>query len=217
MNLYPVKTPAFFQSLFPNVTWNISTNQNEIYLTFDDGPIPELTPWVLDLLSRYNAKATFFCVGDNIVKYPEIFKRIISEGHGIGNHSFNHLNGWNTNNEAYFKNIQKNSNQTHSILFRPPYGKMTFSQFRWLKNHYQLIMWDVLSGDFDQTIPPQQCYQNTIKHSKKGSIVVFHDNIKAARNLRYTLPRVLDYFQNRAWVFRRIPVDPILVLTDDGE
>jgi peptidoglycan/xylan/chitin deacetylase (PgdA/CDA1 family) len=180
-------------------------NQKTIYLTFDDGPIPEVTPWVLDTLRRFNAKATFFCVGDNVRKYPDVFDKVIEEGHSVGNHTFNHLSGWATENISYFHNIRHCARMVPSGLFRPPYGKMKPSQVHFLQRHYRIIMWDVLSGDFDKDIKPEGCAQNVIQHAGPGSIVVFHDSLKAELNLRYALPQVLEHFTSLGYSFQSLP------------
>ena len=154
--MYLVKTPKFIQELFPNFTWKVPSEDKVIYLTFDDGPIPDVTPWVLEQLAQYNAKATFFCVGDNIEKHPEVFEQVRAAGHSIGNHSFNHLNGWSSDNIPYFHNIRHCANLTKTILFRPPYGKLRPRQTQFLLRHYRIVMWDVLSGDFDPNITEEQ-------------------------------------------------------------
>lgn len=179
-------------------------NTPNIYLSFDDGPIPELTPWVLDVLNYYNIKATFFCVGENVTKYPEIFKRIVNEQHQIGNHTYNHLKGWNVNTNTYIQNIIKCQEFIPSKLFRPPYGKISKSQYNLLTNNFKVVFWDVLSYDFDAFISPEQCLKNSIKYSRNGSIIVFHDNIKAERNLKYALPRYIEYFLNLNYQFKTL-------------
>jgi peptidoglycan/xylan/chitin deacetylase (PgdA/CDA1 family) len=199
--MYLVHTPQYVQALFPGLTWKMSTGRKEIFLTFDDGPIPEVTPWVLETLEAYNARATFFCVGDNVRKYPEIYSQVINGGHSVGNHTLNHLSGWSTENISYFNNIRHCARMVQSGLFRPPYGKLRPSQIQFLQRHYQIIMWDVLSGDFDHEIEPAECFQNVIQHASPGSIVVFHDSLKAETNLRYTLPLVLDYFTKEGYAF----------------
>ncbi len=223
--------PRFIQRLYPERIWAFSRKNNAVYLTFDDGPIPEVTPWVLDQLKKHNAKATFFCIGENIKKHPEIFKRIIAEGHTVGNHTFNHVNGWKTEDLEYVENVLKCQRVTSSIhkdspfegggrnvlqksksfqLFRPPYGKITSEQAKILrKKGYKIVMWDVLSYDFDGTISEEICLQNVLKNIKPGSIVVFHDSLKAEKNLRYVLPKVLEFVgkkKNRCWAMSRIPI-----------
>ena len=203
--MYLVHTPQYVQALFPGLIWKVPGAHKEIYLTFDDGPIPGVTPWVLDTLREYNAKATFFCVGDNVRKYPEIYERVILEGHSVGNHTLNHLSGWATENISYFHNIRHCARMVHSGLFRPPYGKLKPSQAQFLQRHYRIIMWDVLSGDFDRDITPEDCSQNVIQHAGSGSIVVFHDSLKAENNLRYALPKVLDHFTAEGYRSQALP------------
>lgn len=175
-----------------------------IYLTFDDGPIPEVTPWVLDTLKAYQAKATFFCVGDNVRKHLEVFQRILTEGHQVGNHTYHHLSGWNTDNIPYFHDVRKCARMVKSNLFRPPYGRLKPQQVQFLQRHYKIIMWDVLSADFDQDTTPEQCWTNVQSHAQPGSIVVFHDSVKAFKNLQYTLPRCLEFFRNSGFDFKII-------------
>jgi peptidoglycan/xylan/chitin deacetylase (PgdA/CDA1 family) len=203
--MYLVHTPQYVQALFPGLIWKMSGNHKDIYLTFDDGPIPEVTPWVLETLTKYDAKATFFCVGDNVRKHPHIYEMVLEEGHTVGNHTLNHLSGWATENISYFHNIRHCARMVHSGLFRPPYGKMKPSQVQFLQRHYRIIMWDVLSGDFDRDITPEDCAQNVIQHAGPGSIVVFHDSIKAEANLRDALPLVLEHFTQEGYSFQSLP------------
>ena len=203
--MYIIKTPNFIQSLFPNFVWRMNMEESKtIYLTFDDGPIPEVTPWVLDVLQQFNAKATFFCVGDNVRKHPEIFQRLRAEGHLVGNHTYNHISGWNTDNIPYFHNVRKCARLVRSGLFRPPYGRLKPQQVQFLQRHYKIVMWDVLSADFDRDTTPQQCLQNVLTHTQAGSIVVFHDSVKAFTNLQYARPSCLEYFGNFAYKFQTI-------------
>lgn len=201
-----VKPPYLLQKLFPGLVWRFSIKENVVFLTFDDGPIPGLTPWVLDTLKQYNAKATFFCVGENVYKNREIFNRIIDEGHSVGNHTYNHLKGWKTENQTYFNNIEKCGELVPSNLFRPPYGKIKRSQLYspLLKNKFKIILWDVLSYDFDKNVNPERCLKNVLKHAKTGSIIVFHDNLKAEKNLRYVLPRALETLSVNGFRFEAI-------------
>ena len=206
MNTYLVKTPKIIQRFYPKRVWAFQKNTNAVFLTFDDGPIPEVTPWVLELLKKYDAKATFFCIGDNIKKHPEILKRIISEGHSVGNHTFNHLNGWKTTTEYYIQNCNKNEKvlkkykasvqDGNSKLFRPPFGKLTSKQAKILQEKgYKIIMWDVLSGDFDKNTCKEKYLEKILKSIEPGSIIVFHDSLKAKKKLRYMLPKVLDFLK----------------------
>ena len=207
--MYLIKTPHFIQNLFPHFTWRIPTEEKRIFLTFDDGPIPEVTPWVLEQLEKYNAKATFFCVGDNIRKFPEIFQQVKNAGHSIGNHTMNHLNGWTTENLTYFHNIRQGANQAKSALFRPPYGRLTPKQTQFLLRHYRIVMWDVLSGDFDQNITKEDCLNNVLASTRRGSIIVFHDSLKASERMMYTLPLVLEHFAAKGYRFEALKSDMI--------
>ena len=219
--MYLIKSPLLLKWYYPSLLWNKSRTEKVIYLTFDDGPIPNVTDFVLKTLKVFNAKATFFCIGDNIVKHPEVFERVKNDGHAIGNHTFNHLKGWKTDNETYLQNTLKCQELTQTGLFRPPYGRIRKSQIRSLEfgvwssefkapNNSQLttqnsklkiVMWDVLSGDFDTKLSPEKCYQNVIKHTENGSIIVFHDSLKAFDRLSYALPKVLAYFTEKGFTF----------------
>lgn len=190
--------------VYPQAIWRKEKDINNIYLTFDDGPIPEITPWILDCLKEKKVKATFFCVGENVSKYPEIFQRILDEGHAVGNHTYNHLKGWATDDQKYFENIEKSNKLIQSNLFRPPYGRASKSQMKKLAKVYQIIMWDVLTGDYDKKISPEQCYKNCINYSRNGSIIVFHDNIKAIDNVQFALPRSIDYLLQKGFQFKTL-------------
>jgi peptidoglycan-N-acetylglucosamine deacetylase len=206
--MYLVKTPQFIQQLFPRLTWKIPTTEKVIFLTFDDGPIPEVTPWVLDQLKAANAKATFFCVGDNIRKYPEVFQRVVDEGHAVGNHSFHHLSGWSTDLLSYLKDVRRGAHiAANTALFRPPYGRIRPKQAKYLKQKYNIVMWDVLSADFDPDLSGEQCFLNVADNAKQGSIIVFHDSLKAEANLKYALPKVLEYFGRQGYRFEAIRKD----------
>ncbi len=202
--MYLVKTPEFIQTFFPNFVWRGSDQQKVIYLTFDDGPIPEVTPWVLEQLAKYDAKGTFFCVGENVKNHPAIFDQVIDAGHSIGNHTFNHISGWGSDNIHYFHNVRHCAHMVDSNLFRPPYGRLKPKQAQFLQRHYQIIMWDVLSGDFDPKIDKEQCLRNVINNVQSGSIIVFHDSVKAEEKLRYVLPKVLEYYSQRGYRFESV-------------
>ncbi|WP_027137796.1 polysaccharide deacetylase family protein [Gaetbulibacter saemankumensis] len=216
MTLTPIKTPLVAKKMFPNFIWDISTNEKFIYLTFDDGPTPEITNWVLDTLNTYQAKATFFCIGKNIENHPDIFQNIIRYGHAIGNHTHNHVKGWKTKAEAYLQNvdlaasaINKHSNNTplqqKAKLFRPPYGQITPKLGKLLlAKDYKIIMWDVLSFDWDYKTTQQDCLENVISKTTNGSIVVFHDSIKASKNMQYALPKTLEYFSKNGYSFKSL-------------
>lgn len=203
--MYFIKSPYILSKLTgKTVFWEMPKGKNRIFLTFDDGPIPEITPDVLKILSHYKVKATFFCVGDNIRKYPQILQQIIENGHSIGCHSFNHLNGWKTPKEEYIENVNKCEEYLNTNLFRPPYGKATPAQINLLKEKYFTVLWSVLSGDFDTKITGEQCLQNVIQNTFDGSIVVFHDSIKAKERLIYALPMFIEHFLAKGFSFESI-------------
>jgi peptidoglycan-N-acetylglucosamine deacetylase len=203
MKKYFVKTPWWLKKLYPKRLWSIPAKEKIIYLTFDDGPHPTATPYVLDILKKYNAKASFFCIGKNVVTYPEIYQQIQSEGHAIGNHTHNHLNGWKTEDTLYIDNVQQASQYIHSGLFRPPYGRIKSSQVKKLAA-YKMVMWDVLSGDFDEAITKEQCFDNVISNAVPGSIIVFHDSEKAWEKMSYSLPLFLEGFAAKGFRFEAI-------------
>ncbi len=202
--MYLVRPSYLIKSIYPKAVWRMGETEKKLYLSFDDGPIPEITPWVLDILQEYEIKATFFCVGDNVEKYASIFNRIKAEGHAIGNHTYNHLNGWKTHSADYYKNIAKAKDITSSTLFRPPYGKMKNTQYKTILNHYKIIMWDVLSGDYDKNTSPEKCLDNVLTNYRNGSIIVFHDNRKAWNNLQYALPKFIEHALSKGYVFELI-------------
>lgn len=207
--MYFVKTPWWLKKIYSHYHWEMPTPEKKLYLTFDDGPHPEATPYVLETLHKYEAKGTFFCIGKNVQEEPEIFHQTQTEGHRIGNHTHNHLNGWKTDTDIYLDNVFQASSLFESDLFRPPYGRITKKQARLLLQpqagqRFNIIMWDVLSADFDQTITPDKCLQNVLKNAMEGSIVVFHDSRKAFKNLQYTLPKVLEHFSEKGFVFDSI-------------
>ena len=202
---YFVKTPPIIKLVSPNLFWKIPSDQKEVFLTFDDGPHPEVTPWVLEQLKKHEAKATFFCVGKNVLKNRDLFKQVNDEGHVTGNHTFNHLNGWKTANRRYFKDIEECANLVSSNLFRPPYGRLLPTQAaRIRKKGYKIIMWDVLSGDFDQKLPEKKCLANTLKNVEPGSIIVFHDSRKAEKKLKFVLPKLLEKLSDEGYKFRSL-------------
>lgn len=181
----------------PGILWKGEGKANEVHLTFDDGPIPEVTPWILDILKKYDQKATFFCVGDNVRKYPEIFNRIQAEGHAVGNHTFHHLNGWKTDTGTYRHDIREACRYIASDLFRPPYGKMKFSQYWSVKKKFRIVLWTYLSGDFDPGFVVEKCVEEVKRISREGAVLVFHDNIKTKKNIENVLPLILQYYQQK--------------------
>lgn len=206
---YFIKTPWWLKKIYPSYVWSIPSKEKVIYLTFDDGPHPVATPFVLDSLKRYHALATFFCIGKNVVAHPDIYKRVLDEGHAVGNHTYNHLNGWKTKDKLYLDNIAEAAKHIHSGLFRPPYGRITSFQAKNIKKvlkneNAKVIMWDVISGDFDDTILPERCIENVVLNAKQGSIVIFHDSEKAFPRLKNSLPEVLNFFDKRGFEFRKL-------------
>jgi peptidoglycan/xylan/chitin deacetylase (PgdA/CDA1 family) len=200
-----IAPPLIFKKIFSNqLICDIPGSDKTIYLTFDDGPTPEISDFVIETLNRYNAQATFFCLGKNIEKNQDVFQRLLTNNHKIGNHTYNHLNGWKTNNALYYENIDKFNKIYQTDIFRPPYGRIKLSQLRYLKKIYRIYLWSVISYDFDENISPDICLANVIKNTKTGSVIVFHDSFKAKKNLVYTLPRVLDYFSEKHYTFAKI-------------
>ncbi|MBP6335046.1 MAG: polysaccharide deacetylase family protein [Bacteroidia bacterium] len=202
-----MRAPLLIQKMFPSITWRMPGDKKKIFLTFDDGPIPEVTPWVIETLSKYNAKATFFCIGENVVKHPQVFDQLKSSGHQIGNHTYHHMNGWKVTNNDYYKDIEECNKLVDSPLFRPPYGKIKPSQIRHLKNKYKLVMWDVLSRDYDRARTGEQCMNTVKQESEAGSIIVFHDSLKAQERLRIALPGILKHFSEQGFEFARLEFD----------
>lgn len=201
------KTPKIAKWLTPKLVWNIPVQSKTIFLTFDDGPVASITDDVLSILADYNAKATFFCVGDNIRKYPDVFQRIIREHHKIGNHTYHHLNGWKNSNQDYLHDIkvcdqiiEQNYLARNYFYFRPPYGKITPKQIKLIRSH-QIIMWDVLSRDYDPSVSAEKCLQKSIKHTRPGSIILFHDSIKTMKKLEFVLPKYLAHFTDLGYKF----------------
>lgn len=202
MQVIPAKTPRAVQRVYPKRLWTIDNSTNSVYLTFDDGPIPGVTPWVLEQLRQYDAKATFFCIGDNVKKHPELLEQIVREGHAIGNHTLNHLKGSQTTFERYIDNVRAFESVCPypSSLFRPPYGRITGRQAKKIiELGYTIVMWDVLSFDWDERVSAEKCLANVVDSIEPGSIVVFHDSLKASKNLRETLPAVLEYISSKNW------------------
>lgn len=211
MNSFWIKTHWSVKKIFSNYIWDVSNTDKKVYLTFDDGPIPEVTEWVLSELKKHNAKATFFCIGDNVKKHPEVLKKVFADGHSVGNHTFNHLNGWKTATGDYIENsilcekVLDDFDSKSKKLFRPPYGKIKPSQSKVLRKlGYKIIMWDVISYDFDTTISKEQCLENVLKNVKTGSIIVFHDSKKAFANLEYVLPRTLQFLKEKGFIFEKL-------------
>lgn len=199
------KTPDIVKPLASDMLWSIEDDTQSLYLTFDDGPTEGVTSEVLQILDDYNAKATFFCIGGNVKKNPDLYAKIIMKGHRTGNHTWNHMNGWEYSDYSYLRNIIECSELVKSSLFRPPYGRIKRSQVRALKDRFTIVMWDVLSGDWRSDLSKEQCASNVINHAKPGSIIVFHDSLKAQENILYALPKVLSHFHKKGFTFKSIP------------
>jgi peptidoglycan-N-acetylglucosamine deacetylase len=209
MHKYFIKTPWIAKKIFSSYVWSLPSDKNVVYLTFDDGPHPTITPWVLDQLKQFDAKATFFCIGNNVDKYPDVYQKILNEDHTTGNHTYHHLNGWKTDDKKYLEDISKAAQLIKSNLFRPPYGKIKNNQAKTINDAMQIgnekiIMWDVLSADFDSTISPEECLCNVLENVSAGSIIVFHDSEKAFNNLKYVLPKTLKSLKEEGFDFKKI-------------
>ena len=202
--MYFIRPTWFARKYYAGAKWRFPVDERTIYLTFDDGPHPEITPRILEILKSFNAKATFFCVGENAKKYPETLQQVVAQKHALGNHTYNHLNGWKTKNETYFDNVKKCSEVISSRLYRPPYGRIKKSQLSVLRSAYTVIMWDVLSGDFDPSISNEKCLRNVISRSRNGSIVLFHDSEKAKARVLFVLPEFLEHFSEKGFSFKAI-------------
>ena len=207
------RVPFFLPWLFPNLVWKINTTEKELFLTFDDGPVPGPTDFVLETLQKFNCKATFFCIGDNVRKHPEVFQKVVDHGHAIGNHTFNHVSGWSTPLSGYLDNVRQCHTELQNWqpatgnqqLFRPPYGRITRNQIKAL-NDYKIIMWDVLTIDYNKSVSPESCLKNSIRVTRPGSIIVFHDSVKAEGNLMYALPRYIEHFLEQGYSFKLLPL-----------
>jgi peptidoglycan/xylan/chitin deacetylase (PgdA/CDA1 family) len=205
------RIPKIIQSVYPSLIWERPSQNKTVYLTFDDGPIPEVTEFVLEQLKSFDIKATFFCIGDNIQKHSAIFQQLIQEGHTIGNHTFHHLKGWNTEDEAYLENAEKcqmeinNYSTFDTKLFRPPYGRIKKTQIKELQNlGYEIVMWTTLSQDYRQDLNPAKCLKNTLNATRNGSIVLFHDSLKARKNMEYTLPKYIERLFESGFIFKTL-------------
>jgi peptidoglycan/xylan/chitin deacetylase (PgdA/CDA1 family) len=209
LSMYFISTPFWLKWMYPKCTWDKSSVGNKVlYLTFDDGPHPLATPFVLDWLGKYNAKASFFCIGNNVEKHPAIYDTVIEEGHLVGNHTFHHMKGWGNTTLDYMEEIQRASRCIKSDYFRPPYGRITRAQIKGIQKDtslpQQIIMWDVLSGDFDLSLTGDHCATNVIEHARSGSIIVFHDSQKAWDRLHIALPKILEHFTQLGYTFKRL-------------
>lgn len=200
------RPPLLYRMLFPETLWRIHKREHTVYLTFDDGPVPEVTPWVLDTLDHYGIKATFFCVGDNVARNPELFEEVKRRGHSVGNHTMNHMQGAKVKTDVYLDNVHKAHELIQSTLFRPPHGLLRWAQSRVLRSHFTIIMYDLVSRDYSKKLTGEQVFNNVKKYARNGSIIVFHDSLKAERNMKYALPRAIEWLKEQGYKFDRIPM-----------
>ncbi len=198
--------PKFFRALYPQAHFRMNPDEKAVYLTFDDGPIPEVTPWVLSLLEEHSVKATFFMVGDNVRKHPDEFRMVIEAGHRIGNHTYNHIRGFEYSAEQYLANVEKANELMHTDIFRPPHGHVGFRQYHTLKHHYRIIMWDLVTRDYSKRMTPEQVLDNVKHYVRNGSIITFHDSLKSWNNgnLQYALPRAIEYLKSEGYEFKML-------------
>ena len=196
--------PYIVRALYPGALWRMNPNEKAVYLTFDDGPIPGITPWVLDLLDKYDIKATFFLVGDNIRKHPEEFKMILEHGHRVGNHTYNHIRGFEYKAADYLANTEKANEMIQSDLFRPPHGHMGMKQYYALREKYKIVMWDLVTRDYSKHLNGPQVFTKVKKYVRNGSIITFHDSFKAEQNMKYALPRSIEWLKEQGYTFKTL-------------
>ena len=196
------QVPGFVRNLFPKALWRMNPDEKAVYLTFDDGPIPVVTPWVVDLLGHYGIKATFFMVGDNVRKHPKEYKLVVDAGHSVGNHTFNHLKGLFTDTREYIENVEKADALIHSNLFRPPHGMLRRSQYKELCKRYQFVMWDLVTRDYSKRMNGEEVLANVKKYARNGSIITFHDSLRSEENLKYALPRAIEWLLEQGYEFK---------------
>lgn len=201
------RPPLFYRMLFPEATWRIKKNREKaVFLTFDDGPIPEVTPWVLDTLDRYGVKATFFMVGDNVARNPDLYEEVKRRGHSVGNHTMHHLQGMNVSSYRYMHDITEANDLIDSPLFRPPHGLLRWKQARAIKDRYNIIMYDLVTRDYSKKLTPEQVFNNVKRYARNGSIIVFHDSLKAEKNMKAVLPKAIEWLRSRGYSFERLPM-----------
>tara|TARA_R110002072_G_scaffold56314_1_gene145951 strand:+ start:782 stop:1411 length:630 start_codon:yes stop_codon:yes gene_type:complete len=203
---------GILKQLYPSLYWNVKTNEPAIFLTFDDGPTPGVTEWILEILKSYNAKATFFCIGKNVEMHPELYQQIVSEGHAVGNHTYQHLNGWKVSKNNYLEDVQKCAQLIDSKIFRPPYGKISSQQIRVLKNEFKIVMWSVLSKDYDPRTSKEKSLGISLKQLKGGDIITLHDSLKAADKMKYVLENLLQHTQQKGWILKKITESELSVV-----
>ncbi len=200
MNFY--SAPFWIRAIYPQgLIWGVPTKQREVFLTFDDGPVPEVTPLVLSILKKYNVKATFFCVGENVDKHPEVFDLLLKDGHAIGNHTYHHVKAWKTDINSYLSEVEQCNQLVKSNLFRPPHGQITRKISKILRKEYRIIMWSALSGDYDKKLSKDQCLANAVNNTRPGSVIVFHDSMKARERMEYALPLYIEYCMKNGYTF----------------
>lgn len=204
--MFVEQPPLLYRMLFPECLWRIQKKQKCVYLTFDDGPIPEVTPWVLDTLDRYGVKATFFMVGDNVKRNPQLLEEVLRRGHSVGNHTMNHLQGRKVSTDEYIENIERANEMLHTNLFRPPHGIMRLKQAKIVRSRYTVIMYDVVTRDYARKIDGEGVLNNVKRYVRRGSIVVFHDSLKAEKNMKYALPRAIEWLKENGYEFCKIPM-----------
>lgn len=205
--MFVERPPLLYRMLFPETAWRIHKREHTVYLTFDDGPVPEVTPWVLDTLDRYGIKATFFCVGDNVKRNPELFEEVKRRGHSVGNHTMNHMQGAKVNTRAYLRNVAEAHELIQSTLFRPPHGLLRWAQSKVLRARYTIIMYDLVTRDYSKKLNGEQVLDNVKRYARNGSIIVFHDSLKAEKNMKYALPRAIEWLKEQGYKFAAIPME----------
>ncbi|KAA6302631.1 MAG: Peptidoglycan-N-acetylglucosamine deacetylase [Candidatus Ordinivivax streblomastigis] len=202
------RPPLLYRAFFPKAHWRFNTHEKVVYLTFDDGPVPEVTPWVLDMLDKYHIKASFFCVADNVRKHPEVYRQVIERGHTVGNHTFHHLQGWKVRTKTYLKDVEEADQLIHSKWFRPPHGHIRLPQFFLLRKQYHIIMWDVITRDYSCLQVVKQVFNNVKKYTRNGSIIVFHDSLKAEKKMKTVLPMAIEWLLEQGYTFKPICESP---------
>lgn len=206
LNRLVERPPLLYRMLFPETVWRLHFKPRTVYLTFDDGPIPEVTPWVLDTLDHYGVKATFFCVGENVQRNPELFQELLRRGHSVGNHTMNHMQGAKVSTKVYLHNVFQANELIHSSLFRPPHGLLRWAQSKVLRSRFAIIMYDLVSHDYSRKLTGEQVFENVKHFARNGSIIVFHDSLKAEKNMKYALPRSIEWLRNEGYEFAKIPM-----------
>ncbi|MFO7869016.1 MAG: polysaccharide deacetylase family protein [Bacteroidales bacterium] len=206
LNINKPQPPLVIEKMLPHLVWRLPQEKKTVYITFDDGPVPYYTEKVMDCLDSYNITGTFFCVGENIERHPDLFTYVQEKGHSVGSHTYNHLNSWKCSNNEYIANVHKGADKVNSRLFRPPHGKIRFKQAKELIQQYDIIMWDIISKDYDKNLTGADCFENVQNYVQNGSIIVFHDSQKAFANCMYALPKTIDYLLEHDYAIESIPL-----------